>query len=152
MGSLRKGFRAKTGSEINGGTGWRHDVCLHAASKSSEMAHMNEHLSTSAVLLNQYCDYFFHSPPLVFSERRDSEHDIHSCCVGCGGKILFGRLSEVPMWACAHLQALIPVVFSRCHLAFFHIGKESLQKPRSFYFSLCNAQTCLLSCLRGFCK
>lgn len=148
MGSLRKGFRAK----INGGTGWRHDVCLHAASKSTEMAHINEHLSTSAVLLNQYCDYFFHSPPLVFSERRDSEHDIHSCCVGCGGKILFGRLSEVPMWACAHLQALIPVVFSRCHLAFFHIGKESLQKPRSFYFSLCNTQTCLLSCLRGSCK
>lgn len=92
---------------------------------------------------------FFPSPPLVFSERRDSERDIHSCCVGCGGKILSGRLSEVPMWACAHLQAHIPVVFSRCHLAFFHISEESLQKPSRFYFSLCNAQTSLLSSLRG---
>lgn len=79
-GSLRKGCRAKTGYEINGGTGWRHDVCLHAASKSSEMAHMNEHLSTYTVLLNQYCDYFFfHSHPLVFSPRRNSDCDIYLC-------------------------------------------------------------------------
>lgn len=70
-GSLRKGCRAKTGYEINGGTGWRHAVCLHAASKSSEMAHMNEHLSTCTVLLNQYCDFFFTSPPFgLFSKKK----------------------------------------------------------------------------------
>lgn len=86
-GSLRKGFGARTGYEINGGTGWRCDVCLHAASKSSELAHMNDRLSTSAVLLNQYCDFFF-SSPLVLSVRRDSEHDIHSCCAFWGGAVL----------------------------------------------------------------
>lgn len=87
---------------------------------------MNEYLSTSTVLLNQYCDFFFfNSHPLVFSERRKSERGIH-ICVGYGGKTLFVRFSEVPMWVCAHLEAFIPVVFSRCHLAFFHISEESL--------------------------
>lgn len=34
-------------------------------------------------------------------------------------EILFGRLCAVPLWARANLQALIAIVFSLCHLAFF---------------------------------
>lgn len=151
-GSLRKGCRAKSGYKINGGTGWRHDVCLHAASKSSEMTHMNEHLSTYTVLLNQYCDFFFFFIPTLWSFLQEETVIVIFICAGYGSKTLFVRFSEAPMWVCAHLQAFIPVVFSQCHLTFFHISEESLRKPSSFYFSLCNTPTSLLSSLKGSCK
>lgn len=82
---LGKGFRAKTGYEINGRTGWRRDVCLHAASKPSEPAGMKDRWEASAVLFHQYCD-FFPSSRLILSLRTDSERDIHSCsaCWGVG--------------------------------------------------------------------
>lgn len=51
-GSLRKGFRAKMGYEIHGDTGCRHYVCLHAASKPSESALVNDRLNIAAVSLN----------------------------------------------------------------------------------------------------
>lgn len=57
-GRLRKGFRAKMGYEINDRRGWRCSVCLHAASKPSELARMNDGWDTSAVLFNQYCNFF----------------------------------------------------------------------------------------------
>lgn len=59
-GSLRKGFRAKMGYEINGGIGWRRDVCLPAASKSSELACMSDRLDTSPVLLKTILGFFSH--------------------------------------------------------------------------------------------
>lgn len=46
------------GYEINGRTGWRRDVCLHAASKPPEPAGMKDRLEASAVLFHQYCDFF----------------------------------------------------------------------------------------------
>lgn len=73
-GAREKAPGSETGYEINGGTGSRRGVCLHAASKSSELARMNDRFSASAVLLNQYCNSHPPPPPppSVLSVRRDS--------------------------------------------------------------------------------
>lgn len=69
-GGLGKGFRAKTGYEINGRTGWRRDICLHAASKPSEPAGMKDRWEASAVLFHQYCDFFPLFPLDSFPKNR----------------------------------------------------------------------------------
>lgn len=84
VGGLRKGFRAKTGYEINERTGLRRDVCLHVARKLSEPAGMRDRWEASAVLFHQYCD-FFPSSRLILSPRRDRERGIHSCGACWGG-------------------------------------------------------------------